>query len=152
MHSLDLKIPPPVIFILCVVFQGIFFFLFPDWTMENPLHLYFFAFLAILSLFFGISSVRIIRKAKTTLSPLTPEKTAVLVTHGIYRYTRNPMYLSLFLALLAIAAFLSHPAAMIISFLLPFYLTLFQIKPEETLLREKFGQKYQLYCKKVRRW
>jgi protein-S-isoprenylcysteine O-methyltransferase Ste14 len=89
---------------------------------------------------------------KTTIHPSDPTKTTTLVTHGIYRYSRNPMYVSLVLLLLSWSCFLGSwfgPLAMI-AFVA--YIETFQIKPEEQCLNIKFGNEYEEYCRKVRRW
>jgi protein-S-isoprenylcysteine O-methyltransferase Ste14 len=48
------------------------------------------------------------RKAKTTVDPMHPEAASAIVTSGIYRFTRNPMYLGFLLALIAWAVFLGN--------------------------------------------
>ncbi|MGH8021254.1 MAG: methyltransferase family protein [Opitutaceae bacterium] len=54
-------------------------------------------------------------KAGTTFSPIAPENSSRLVTTGVCRLTRNPMYLGTFLVLLALAALLSSPAAAVVA-------------------------------------
>ena len=91
-------------------------------------------------------------KAKTTVNPLQPSKTNTLVVEGLYRISRNPMYLGLAILLSGWLTWLGNPAniALLIGFLT--YITVFQIKPEEAVLREKFGAEYDAYCRRVRRW
>jgi protein-S-isoprenylcysteine O-methyltransferase Ste14 len=86
------------------------------------------------------------------VNPLKPDATTVLVTAGIYRFTRNPMYIGLTLTLLGWAAFLGNLLAFALLPLFVFYITQFQIKPEERALRSLFGSIYEDYCAKVRRW
>lgn len=90
--------------------------------------------------------------ARTTINPLRPERASVLVTHGIYRYTRNPMYLSLLLLLVAYASYLGTWAALAGPVLYVAYITRFQILPEERVLLSKFGAEYEAYRRRVRRW
>lgn len=91
-------------------------------------------------------------KAKTTIHPLEPQKANVLVVHGIYRHTRNPMYLGLVLVLIGWGIALSNAAGFVVIPLFMWYMTVFQIKPEEAALQEKFGESFSNYCQHVRRW
>lgn len=88
----------------------------------------------------------------TTVNPLHPEKASALVTSGIYRYTRNPMYVGLTLVLLGVAAWLWWWPAILATAGFAAYVTRFQILPEERALAAKFGAQYEQYCRSVRRW
>lgn len=103
-------------------------------------------------LLIDISAIFAFRRAKTTVTPLAPEKASALVISGLYRVTRNPMYLGLLLILTGVALLLGSllNAAIIIAFMA--YITAFQIKPEEEKLTEIFGAQYLSYMQKVRRW
>ena len=86
---------------------------------------------------FGIVAFR---KAETTITPLRPDKASSLVTVGIYQYTRNPMYFGLLLILFSIAIYLQNLASI---FVLPIYIwfiSKYQIMPEEEALYKLFGQ------------
>ena len=102
----------------------------------------------------GIGVIALIgfRRAKTTVNPLSPEQASALVTGGIYRWTRNPMYLGMLLLLVGWACILSNWAALAILPLFVIYLNRFQIAPEERALRARFGDEFDNYCRKVRRW
>lgn len=91
-------------------------------------------------------------RARTTINPLQPDRASVLVTHGIYRFTRNPMYLSLLLLLLAYASHLGSWLAFTGPLAYVAYITRFQILPEERVLAAKFGVDFQAYVRQVRRW
>ena len=91
-------------------------------------------------------------RSRTTINPLKPERASVLVTDGIYRYTRNPMYLSLLLLLLGYAIDLWRWPALLGPVAYVAYITRFQILPEERVLEAKFGDEYLGYKQKVRRW
>lgn len=97
----------------------------------------------------GVASFR---RARTTVNPLKPEKASALVMSGIYRYTRNPMYLGLLLALLGWAFFLSNALAFLSLPAFILYMNRFQIAPEERVLAARFGQEFAAYLSKVRRW
>lgn len=99
-----------------------------------------------------LAAVTAFGRARTTINPLYPERAAVLVTHGVYRFTRNPMYLSLLLLLLAYAIRLGPVAALAGPTVYAIYVTRFQVLPEERVLHAKFGEQYADYCRRVRRW
>src|SRR6516225_6526737 len=92
------------------------------------------------------------RRAKTTINPFRPQNTTALVTSGVYRFTRNPMYLGLTLLLLGWAMFLCSACALVGPVLFALYVNCFQIKPEEKILSAKFGAAYSEYVSRVRRW
>jgi protein-S-isoprenylcysteine O-methyltransferase Ste14 len=91
-------------------------------------------------------------KIKTTINPRPPKNTNQLVTAGLYRYSRNPMYLGLLFLLFGAALWLGNPANIFVLLLFLLFITLFQIKPEEEILCKNFGSDYRHYCEKVRRW
>lgn len=91
-------------------------------------------------------------RAKTTFNPMNPNNTSHLVTTGLYRISRNPMYFGLLLMLIGWALYLGSISPI---FLLPLFiwlLTKMQIEPEEKILIDKFGQGYRDYQQRVRRW
>ena len=92
------------------------------------------------------------RRARTTVNPLKPEAASALVVAGVYRFTRNPMYVGFAALLLAWAAWLAAPLALLGPAVFVAYLTRFQILPEERALRERFGESFEAYCRQVRRW
>lgn len=88
----------------------------------------------------------------TTLNPLDPFKSTSLVVTGIYKFTRNPMYLGMLLVLLGCGDFLDTLLAYSGALFFFVYIDFFQIKPEEEVMQEKFGGSFSHYCRKVRRW
>jgi len=90
--------------------------------------------------------------AKTTVDPINPEKASTLVTSGIYKFTRNPMYLGMLLLLLAFATRLGNAFNVLLAAGFVSYINKFQIKNEEAALTILFGKEYKVYCNKVRRW
>ena len=106
----------------------------------------------VVSLVIGLPAVLGFRRAKTTVNPLKPEASTALVTGGIYRWTRNPMYLAMLLLLLAWACIVSNWAALAMLPLFVAYLNRFQIAPEERALQARFGAEFESYRRKVRRW
>lgn len=91
-------------------------------------------------------------RARTTTHPMWPDRATALVTHGIYRYTRNPMYLGMALLLVAWAVYLANLAALVGVALFVAYITRFQILPEERALSRIFKEEYEVYRRSVRRW
>ncbi len=92
------------------------------------------------------------RKARTTVNPMAPETASAIVDTGVYRFTRNPMYLGFLLALIAWAIFLGNIVSALIPVLFVAYMNRFQIAPEERALRARFGEPYAAYLRSVRRW
>jgi protein-S-isoprenylcysteine O-methyltransferase Ste14 len=110
------------------------------------------ASLALLGAGICLSGIVSFRRAKTTVNPMRPYSTSSLVVSGIYKYTRNPMYLGFLLILLGWATFLSNLAAFALLPAFVLYMNHFQIAPEERALASLFAQEYQAYRARVRRW
>ena len=98
----------------------------------------------------AVSAFRALRHYRTTINSYgTP---AVLITSGPFRYSRHPLYLSLVLLLLGLAA-ASNTAWLVAAAAMLFLLLHYGVvKPEETFLRSRFGAAYEQYCSQVRRW
>lgn len=92
------------------------------------------------------------RRAKTTVNPLKPETASSLVVSGLYRVSRNPMYLGVLIVLIGWAVLLANALAFITAATFVLYLNRFQIAPEERALTTRFGPEFSAYCAKVRRW
>ena len=99
-----------------------------------------------------LAGVLAFRQARTTVDPMRPAAATSLVVRGIYRYSRNPMYLGFLFLLLAWALHLGSLSAFLLLPLFVAYLTVFQIRPEEAALRERFGADFDAYTARVRRW
>ncbi len=99
-----------------------------------------------------LASLGTFRKSATTVNPIHPGAATSLVTGGLYRYTRNPMYLSFALLLAAGSLALGNLAAFVIPVLFVMVMTEGQIKLEERILRNLFGRQYENYCRQTRRW
>lgn len=112
------------------------------------------AAIAVMGAGFLIEAVSVLAflRVRTTVTPLKPEKASTLVVSGFYRVSRNPMYLGMLFLLIGWALWLGNSAVLIMLPLFVVYLTIFQIKPEEAALSEKFGADFQAYCRRVRRW
>ena len=92
------------------------------------------------------------RIARTTVNPMQPDKTSSIVTRGIYKISRNPMYVGFLLILFSWAVLLSNVFSFALLPAFVWYMNRYQIIPEEQALLAKFGEEYAAYTKNVRRW
>ncbi|OWJ91537.1 protein-S-isoprenylcysteine methyltransferase [Pseudomonas sp. A46] len=99
-----------------------------------------------------VAGVLSFRRARTTVNPLQPQQASSLVEAGIYRYSRNPMYLGFALILAAWALALASPLALLGVLIFVLYMNRFQIAPEERALEALFGEAFDRYRARVRRW
>jgi protein-S-isoprenylcysteine O-methyltransferase Ste14 len=108
--------------------------------------------LALLGTVIALAGVVAFRLNKTTVNPLDPGAASAIVTSGVYRFSRNPMYLGFLLALAAWAIYLSNALAALFVPAFVAYMNRFQIKPEERALLAKFGPGFSRYMAAVHRW
>jgi protein-S-isoprenylcysteine O-methyltransferase Ste14 len=150
--KLSLKIPP--------VAQGIVAILL-IWMLNlyAPLYRIIFIYqnivayaLIVIGLIVAFSGVFVFVKGNTTVDPRSPERASALVIIGLYKYSRNPMYLGLLFVIIGIAAFFGALSGFFVVTLFVVYINKYQIVPEELALREKFGESYTKYTQEVRRW
>lgn len=152
MNALELKIPPIVqVFIVAGLM----------WALEGLLPGLGFVFPASLVVALGLATAGVVvallgvlefRSAGTTVDPRIPEQSASLVVGGVYRISRNPMYVGFLLVLTGWAVFLGNIASLLLLPAFVLYMNRFQIAPEERFMREKFGEAYRQYEAAVRRW
>lgn len=144
-------LPPPLLFVaaaaIMLALPGV-----PLWPLWPPSASQLLAAVpAGLGLLLAVSAVLALRQAQTQIDPRHPERSRVLVTHGIYRLSRNPMYLSLLLTLLALSIWRQSPSTLLP--LLAFVLAIrVQIRREEQALARLFGIHFTRYCQRTRRW
>jgi len=149
---MKLLIPPPIIALACAGLIWASSHYFPEFGFEFEAQKKIAIFLAVLGIAIDIFSVRLFFKNNTTVNPHDPSKSEWLVTTGIYRFTRNPMYVGMAILLVAVGVWFGSWAFVPAAGLFILYLTRYQIIPEEQMLRKKFGEAYDRYCEKVRRW
>lgn len=89
---------------------------------------------------------------KTTVNPHKPEDSTSLVSSGIYSISRNPMYLGMLILLVFYGLFLGNGLVFLTLPIFVWYMNSFQIKPEEEMMIQLFGDEYKDYQKRVRRW
>jgi protein-S-isoprenylcysteine O-methyltransferase Ste14 len=152
MRVLELKVPPPAVALVTAVLMWLVSRAAPALAFVFPAGRLFAVGLAAIGLMIAISGAVTFRRARTTLNPTKPEATSSLVSWGIYRVTRNPMYLGLLLVLTGWAIFLSNSLAFLFLPVFIVYINRFQIVPEEQALTSLFAHEFIAYQSRVRRW
>jgi protein-S-isoprenylcysteine O-methyltransferase Ste14 len=152
MTRLELKIPPAMQFLVMAGLMWAAARLGSFAVFSNPLRKPAVLVLLVVGGAFGAAGIQAFRRARTTIHPHRPENAARLVTRGLYRISRNPMYLGLLLILTAWAMALSNILAFLGPPLFVAGMNRLQIGPEERILRDKFGAAFDDYCRSVRRW
>jgi len=145
-----LKIPPPVIVLILVVSnflssKKIDIINIPNQTLVSIIIL-------LIGVFILIVPVSRFIKSKTTVNPIKFKKVNKLITSGIYKYSRNPMYLGFLMIVISTSIYYLNIFSIITPILFYFWINRFQIKREEIFLNKKFGQKYITYKSKTRKW
>ena len=147
---METKIPPPLvtlIFGLSIYFSRE---LFP--TIEIKYSFYVGIFLLLLGFLILISAVRLFRIDQTTVNPLSPMQATKLVTEGIFKFSRNPMYLGMACVLASLAMFFNIIGGIVFIALFCAYITKFQIVPEEKAMLDLFSEYFNQYKQTTRRW
>lgn len=152
MRPLELKVPPVAVVVACAAAMLGLSWLTPAATCELPGSRIASLGLALLGATTAMAGVFAFRASKTTVDPRTPDATSTIVVKGIYRLSRNPMYLGFLSILAGWAVYLSNATAMMLLPAFVAYINAFQIKPEERILLSKFGPQFAKYMESVRRW
>ena len=152
MGFLELKIPPPLIFLLAAASMMLAASAWPTLALQVPGKSALCTLLTGSGLLCDLAGLLAFWKFRTSINPLRPERAQVIVNYGIYRFSRNPMYLGQLLLLAACALRQEHLLALALLPAYIAYLTRFQIIPEERILSAKFGASYAAYQQRVRRW
>ena len=145
-----IKIPPPILVLILII---------SNYFSQNRLEIIYLPYkysTSVLILLVGslilINPVFKFIKSKTTVNPVKFKKVNKLVTSGIYKYSRNPMYLGMILIIISTSIFYLNYYSVLTPFIFYFWINRFQIKREEIFLKEKFGKEYLSYISKSRRW
>lgn len=104
----------------------------------------------VVGLWLLVSAGGLFSRAKTGLIPF--RDVSALVTSGVYRFTRNPMYLGMLAVLLGCAVTVGASTALLVP---PVFVVIIEwrfIRPEEAMLRGIFQEQFLAYCGRVRRW
>ena len=145
-----IKIPPPILVLILIT---------SNYFSQNRLEIIYLPYkhsTSVLILLVGslilINPVFKFIKSKTTVNPVKFKKVNKLVTSGIYKYSRNPMYLGMILIIISTSIFYLNYFSVVTPFIFYFWINEFQIKREEIFLEEKFGKEYLSYKSRTRRW
>jgi protein-S-isoprenylcysteine O-methyltransferase Ste14 len=144
------KVLPPVYLILSIVLMGALHFFFPVVRFLQPPFTYLGVVLIVAGIAISAYASGLFAKAGTPVIPFKPS--TALVTTGLYRWTRNPMYLGTIIILLGLAMFCGTAGSLLP---VPFYIWLIRARfvvREERFLEDIFGERYLEYKRSVRRW
>jgi protein-S-isoprenylcysteine O-methyltransferase Ste14 len=151
-RALDLKVPPVAVVVVTAALMWLGARALPRSDFLLPGRPWVAGGIALAGALLAVLGVVSFQRAKTTVNPMSPGSSSALVTSGVYRMTRNPMYLGFLLILLGWAAWLSNAMALVPVPGFALYLDCFQIRPEERALASRFGQEFNAYKARVRRW
>ena len=152
MSRLELRVPPPIVALLAGLLMWLAAKALPALGFHVPARAALASAIGFLGLLLGAVAFFQFRHVGTTPNPLKPHESTTLVVTGMYRSSRNPMYLGDLLMLAGWAIWLANIAAFAGLPLFVLYLNRFQIAAEERVLRSRFGPAYVEYCQRVRRW
>ena len=150
MIDIKTKFPPPLVALTFGFLINYTKNIFPKIEIKNEI--IFGSFMIISGLIIILSAIILFKKYKTTITPLKPSKATKLIVNGVYKFSRNPMYLGLLLVLLGISIILNLFGGFFLIPLFILYLNLFQIIPEENAMVDLFKDEFLEYKKNVRRW
>lgn len=149
---LETRLPPVILLLLAAL--GVWWLAMQSPQLSVPMwiRLPVAAFLLLLGVAFCLAGLRAFQRVGTTVNPVDPAAASMLVRSGVYRLSRNPMYLGFVFLLLAEVLWLQAPLGLAIVAAFVVWMTRFQIVPEERALRQQFGDEFKVYRAQVRRW
>jgi protein-S-isoprenylcysteine O-methyltransferase Ste14 len=151
-HALDLKLPPLALVAAAASLMWLVARAAPAFAVEIAGGNVAAAAFVLVGAAITVAGVVSFKRAKTTVNPLTPSSASSLVVRGVYRFTRNPMYLGFLLALVGWAIHLSNALSFAVLPAFVLYMNRFQIGPEERALGALFPDEFAEYAARVRRW
>jgi protein-S-isoprenylcysteine O-methyltransferase Ste14 len=104
----------------------------------------------ILGIWINLSADRAFKLVKTTVKPF--EESSVLIQDGVFRWSRNPMYLGFVGILLGISMLMRSLSPYIVIIVFVILIDLVFIRVEEEMLEAKFMEEWKAYQSKVRKW
>lgn len=153
--SAGVRIPPPVVFALCLAGGLLTAWVLEAWglgdaLLARPVRIALGAMIGGISFVFGAGGIGLFRRRGVDPSPNAPASR--LVTSGVYRFTRNPMYVGLVMVLTALGIAAGSWPMLASALPMFLYLDRYVIPREEAYLLRTFGADYAAYCRRVRRW
>jgi protein-S-isoprenylcysteine O-methyltransferase Ste14 len=152
MRRLELKIPPLAMCAACALTIITLSCFLPDANVPFPGHRVVSIALILVGVAVAAAGVVQFHLAKTTVNPMVPSRASSVVNSGVFRLSRNPMYLGMALVLLGLSTWHATLPGYTLVPLFCIFMTWLQIKPEERALLALFGEEYARYMLKVRRW
>ncbi len=152
MQGLELKVPPLALGLILAALMWLVSRAMPAFGFMFPASRFFSVTVAVAGVVIIGLGIASFRRAGTTVNPMKPDSASSLVVSGLYRLTRNPMYLGFLVVLLGWAIFLSNALAFLFLPAFILYMNRFQIEPEEKALTSLFGEQFVAYRSRVRRW
>jgi protein-S-isoprenylcysteine O-methyltransferase Ste14 len=149
---LELRVPPPVVAALAGVLMWLAARALPALDIQVPARGTLAAAFGLIGLAIAAVAFFQFRRVGTTPNPRKPHESTTLVVAGMYRWSRNPMYLGDVLILAAWALWLANAAPFVFLPLFVAYINRYQIAPEERVLESRYGCAYTEYRRAVRRW
>ena len=140
---------PPVIILIAILFQIALHKLLPIMIIFEKMD-WIGIVMGFLGFFIFTGSTLLFRINKTTMIPF--QDPSFLITNGIYKYTRNPMYLGMLFVQFGIAIYFGSISPIIIPFLFIPIMNSRIIQHEEVMLEKQFGESYIIFKNSVRRW
>lgn len=144
------KIPPPIVtlfFGLCIYLSRSYF---PELSFSILNSLSTISFVLGITVF--ATAVSSFKRQNTTVNPISIEKASSLVVNGVFKYSRNPMYLGMLFILLGLTFKFNLIGGLLFTSIFMIFISIFQIKPEEAAMEKLFDQEWKDYIKNVRRW
>ncbi len=149
---LEQRIPPVILVIISSLSMILTNEIYNELNISYSYNVPLFILFAFSGAIFALIGVVAFKKHQTTVNPIKSSEVSSLVNTGIYRYSRNPMYVGMLAILMGLLFYLSNPINIVFIVLFVCYLNKYQISPEEASLKHLFGNEYIAYKKTVRRW
>ena len=150
--ALETRVPPPLVAAILALAMFVGRGWGPALPLDRPARIVVAIGLAVAGLAVALPAVLAFRRARTTIDPHRIDKVATLVTSGVFSFTRNPMYLGVALLLAGWATYLGTLPVFLGPVVFVAWITRFQIVPEERLLSARFGDAFDAWRRRTRRW
>ncbi|MFC1761974.1 methyltransferase family protein [Planctomycetota bacterium] len=149
-EAIKIMLLPPTYLFVAIVTVVILHFICPGIVVVQGLY----RLLGLLPMAIGIAlnltADRFFKIHQTTVKPF--DRSRVMITEGVFRWSRNPMYLGMVLILLGIIILLGSVSPLLVLALFMVLLDVVFIQTEEAKMEHEFGEEFQQYRQQVRRW